>query len=144
MNTLLQDITIFNGNNTSQLEDWLIDIETAADLTSESRTKLAKAKSKGLICTLTSEALNSDKSRDEIKDLLHLKNCNSDLRTSVSCFMEIQQKERESLAAYIHRFKREANRCNFNNHVATIWIFVKGLKNAHTSAAHIYEKGLQN
>ena len=49
VNTLLQDITIFNGNDTSQLEDWLSDIETASDLTSENRTKLAQAKSIGLI-----------------------------------------------------------------------------------------------
>ena len=54
--------------------------------------------------------------------------------------MEIQQKERESLAAYIHGFKREAKTCNFTNNAATICIFVKGLKNAHTLAAHIYEK----
>ena len=74
VNTLLQDITIFNGNDYSQLEDWLIDIKTASDLTSKSRTKLAQAKSKGLICTLISEALSSDKTWDEIKDLLHLKN----------------------------------------------------------------------
>ena len=33
VNTLLQDIMIFNGNNSSQLEDWLIDIETTSDLT---------------------------------------------------------------------------------------------------------------
>ena len=57
--------------------------------------------------------------------------------------MEIQQKEEESLAAYIHRFKREAKRCNFTNNAATICIFVKGLKNAHTLAAHVYEKGPQ-
>ena len=57
--------------------------------------------------------------------------------------MEIQQKDHESLAAYIHRFKREAERCNFNNNAATIWIFVKGLKNASTLAAHIYKKGPQ-
>ena len=44
-----------------QLEDWLLDIETATDLTSESRTKLAQAKAKCLTCTLISEALNSDK-----------------------------------------------------------------------------------
>ena len=113
VNTLLQDITTFNGNNSSQLEDWLIDIETAADLTRESRTKLAEAKSKGLLCTLISEVLSLDKSWDEIKDLLCLKICNLDIHMSVSCFMEIQQNEKESLAAYIHRFKREANRCNF-------------------------------
>ena len=46
VNTLLQDITIFNSNDSSQLEDWFIDIETASDLTSESRTKLSHAKSK--------------------------------------------------------------------------------------------------
>ena len=40
--------------------------------------------------------------------------------------MEIQQKEKESLAAYIHQFKREANRCKFNNDAATIRIFIKG------------------
>ena len=61
-NTLLQDITIFNASNSSQLEDWLIDVETAADLTSESRTKLAQAKSKGLTHSLITEALNLDKS----------------------------------------------------------------------------------
>ena len=86
----------------------LLDIETTADLTSESRTNLAQAKSKGLTNTLTSEALNLDKSWDEIKDLLCLKLCNSDIHTSVSCVMEIQQNDKESLAAYIHRFKQEA------------------------------------
>ena len=55
--------------------------------------------------------------------------------------MEIQQKEKESLAVYINHFKREAKRCNFNNNAATIRIFVKGLKNAHSLATQIYEKG---
>ena len=140
MNILLHDITIFNGNDSSQLEDWLIDVETAADLTSKSRTKLAQAKYKCLICTLISEALQLDKCWDEIKDLLHLKCCNSDIYTSVRHFMEIQQKDQESLAAYKHRFKREAERCNFNDNAATIQIFVKGLKNAPTLAAHAYKK----
>ena len=57
--------------------------------------------------------------------------------------MEIKQKEEESLAAYIHCFKREAKRCNFTNNTATIRIFVKGLKNTHTLATQIYEKGPQ-
>ena len=57
--------------------------------------------------------------------------------------MDIQQKVKESLAAYIHRFKREAKRCNFTNNAAIIRIFVKGLKNAHTLAACVYEKGSQ-
>ena len=66
-----------------------------------------------------------------------------DIHTSVSHFMEIQQKEKESLAAYIHCFKREAKRRNFTNSATTIRIFVKGLKNAHTIAAQVYEKGPQ-
>ena len=131
VNSLLQDITILNGNYSLQLEDWLTDIETAADLTGKCRTKLAQAKSKGLIRTLISEALTSNKTWDEIKDSLHLKICNSDIHTSVSHFMEIQQKVKESLAAFIHCFKREASRCKFNNNAAKIWIFIKGLRNTH-------------
>ena len=57
--------------------------------------------------------------------------------------MVIEQKDKESIAAYIHRFKKEAKRCNFTNNTATIRILVKGLKNAHTLAAHVYEKGPQ-
>ena len=55
--------------------------------------------------------------------------------------MEIQQKGKESVVAYIHQFEREAKRCNFTNNAATIWIFVKGLKKTHTFEAHVYEKG---
>ena len=47
-----------------------MDIETAADLTAEGRIKLAQAKSKGLKCTLISEAITSGKPWDDIKDLL--------------------------------------------------------------------------
>ena len=142
VNSLLQDIAILNGNDSSQLEDCLIDIKTTSHLTGESRTKLAQAKSKGLICTLISEALTSNKTWDEIKDSLHLKICNLDIHTSVSHFMEIQQKE--YLAAYIHQFKREANRCKFDNNAATIRIFIKGLRNAHTLVTWAYEKGRQS
>ena len=42
-----------------------------------------------------------------------------------------------------HHFKWEANRCKFNNDSATIRIFLKGLKNAHTLATKVYEKGPQ-
>ena len=57
--------------------------------------------------------------------------------------MEIQQKEKESLAAYIHIFKREAKCCNFTNSAAKIRIFVKDLKNAHTIATQVFKKGPQ-
>ena len=110
----------------------------------ESRTKLAQAKLKGLVRTLISEALTLNKTWEDIKDSLCLKICNSDIHMSISHFMEIQQKEKESLAAYIHHFKREASRCKFNNDATSIRIFIKGLKNAHTLATRVYEKEPQS
>ena len=70
--TLNKDIPTFNGSDSTQLEDSLVDVETTANLTVESRTKLAQAKSKGLTCTLITEALTSGKSWEDIKDLLCL------------------------------------------------------------------------
>ena len=93
--------------------------------------------------TLISEALTLNKALEVIKDSLHLKICNSDIHMSISHCMEIQQREKESLAAYIHHFKREASRCKFNNDATTIRIFIKGLKNALTLATRVYKKGLQ-
>ena len=103
--SLLPDIPILHGQDSSQLEDWLTDIETSSELTGESRTKLAQAKSKGLVRTLISEALTAQKSWEEIKDSLHLKISNMDIHTSISHFMDIQQTDKESLATYVHRFK---------------------------------------
>ena len=82
--SLLQDIPILNGQDSSQLEDWLTDIETASELTHESRTKLAQAKSRGLVRTLISKALTAQKSWEEIKDSLHPKISNADIHTSIS------------------------------------------------------------
>ena len=110
----------------------------------ESRTKLPQAKSRGLVRTLILKALTSHKTWKEIKDSLHLKICSSDIHTSISHFMDIQQKEKESLAAYIHCFKWEASRCKFDNDAATIRIFIKGLKNAQILATKVYEKGPQS
>ena len=42
--------------------------------------------------------------------------------------MDIQQGEKKSPAAYVHRFKTEAKRCGFTNGAATIRIFIKGFK----------------
>ena len=58
--------------------------------------------------------------------------------------MDIQQKENESLAAYVHNFKKEASMCKFNNDAATIRIFIKGFKNTHTLATRVYETGSQS
>ena len=126
---MLQDIPTLNGQESSQLEDWLTDIETASELTGESRTKIAQAKSKGLVRTLISEALTAQKNWEEIKDSLQLKISNEDIDTSISCISWIINRwTRESLATYVHRFKWEASRCKFNNDATTIRIFLKGIK----------------
>ena len=69
---MLQDIPTLNGQDSSQLEDWFTDIKTASELTGESRTQIAQAKSKGLVRTLISEALTAQKTWEEIKDSLQL------------------------------------------------------------------------
>ena len=71
-----------NGQDATQLEAWLTVTETASELTGERRTKLAQAKSRGLVRTLFSEALTSQKTWEEIKDSLHLKISNADIHTS--------------------------------------------------------------
>ena len=68
------------------------------------------------------------KSWDYIKDLLQLKICNSNIHTSISCFMEISKRKR-NLSLHTYHFKSEAKRCNFTNNAANIRLFVKGLKN---------------
>ena len=59
--SLLQDILTRNGHDSSQLEDWLTDIETASELMGESRTKLAQAKSRGLVRTVNIGSFNFTK-----------------------------------------------------------------------------------
>ena len=46
-NLLLQDTAIFNEHDSIKLEEWLTDLERAANLTSESHAQLVKAKSRG-------------------------------------------------------------------------------------------------
>ena len=55
--------------------------------------------------------------------------------------MEIQQKDSETLTAYIHRFKKEAKHCDFDSHPAKIRIFLKGLINSSRIAPSVYEQG---
>ena len=145
INSLLQDITVFNEHNSTKLEEWLTDLETAEDLTNESRAKLAKAKSRGLTHTLVTDPINAERIWDEIKDLLRLKLCNAKIHTYTLHFIVIQKHEKKSLAAYVHLFKTEAKQCNCTNDAATIRIVVKGLRNLQTlkDAITEVEKSLQ-
>ena len=55
--------------------------------------------------------------------------------------MEIQQKDSETLTAYIHRFKKEAKHCKFDSHPAKIRIFLKGLINSRRITPSVYDQG---
>ena len=91
-NFLLQDISVFNESNSTKLEDWLTDIERAVHLTNESWAILAKAKLRGLTHVFVTEAINSDKSWAEIKDLLWL---NSGKKFPYSLCPKIQNQSEE-------------------------------------------------
>ena len=69
------------------------------------------------------------------------------MQTSIlytSHFMEIQQKNNETLAAYIHHIKMAAKQCAFDNDTAAICNFVKGLRDAPTIASKMYQKDPPN
>ena len=89
--TMLQHIPTFDGQDSLKLENWFMDIETAADIPTESYMYLAEAKSCGLTHTLICKAIKTEKCLDEIKGILRLKLCNANIHTYTSCFKEIQQ-----------------------------------------------------
>ena len=141
--TMLQDIPAFNGQDSSKLEDWFTDIETATDILTESCTCLVEAKSCGLTCTLICEALQAWKCWDEIKSIHRLKLCNANIHMYTSHFVGIQQKYNETLAAYVHCLKTAAKFCAFDNDMQKSAFFIKGLWDAHTTTGKIYEKDPQ-
>ena len=124
----------------TKLEEWLTDLETAEDLTNESLAELSNATSRGLTYTLVTKAINSEKTWDEIKDLLRLKLCNanvSHINLVLYGYTTVEEGIPSSLCSLI---QTEAKGCNFMNDAATIRIFIKGLRNAQSLAERIYEK----
>ena len=137
--SVLNDIYTFNSKQGHKLDDWLADIKNAATLVEENEVIVVKGKARGLVWDLIKE--NKDKPWPHIKEQLH--NClnYASIHTYTSRFTEIQQKDSETLTAYIHRFKKEAKHCDFNSHPAKIRIFLKGLINSSKIAPGVYEKG---
>ena len=89
----------------------------------KAESKLAKVKSRGLIHTLITVAIKSEKTWDEMKDLLRLKLCNANIHMYTSGFMDIQQWENESLAAYVHWIRTEAKQYKFMNDSVTCYVW---------------------
>ena len=137
--SVLNDIDTLDGKQGHKLDDWLADIENAATLVEENEVIVAKGKARGLARDLIKE--HEDKPWPHIKEQLRNHLNNASIHTYTSRFMEIQQKDSETLTAYIHRFKKEAKYCNFDSHPAKIRIFLKGLINSSKIAPGVYEKG---
>ena len=100
---------------------------------------VVKGKVRGLARDLIEE--HEDQPWPHIKD--QLCNClnNASIHTYTSRFIEIQQKDSETLTAYIRRFKKEAKHCDFDSHPAKIRIFLKGLINSSRIEPGVYKKG---
>ena len=137
--SVLNDIDTFNGKQGHKLDDWLANIENATAIVEENEVMVAKGKARGLARDLIKE--HEDQPWPHIKEQLHNHLNNASIHTYTSRFMEIQQKDSETLIAYIHRFKKEAKHCNFDSHPAKIRIFLKGLMNSSKIAPGVYKKG---
>ena len=118
---VLNDIDTFDGKQGHKLGDWLADVENTAAIV-EDEVVVGKGKARGLAQDLIKE--HKSQPWHHIKEQLH--NClnNASIHTYTSRFMEIQQKDSETLTAYIHRFKKEAKHCDFDSHPAKIRIFL--------------------
>ena len=137
--SILNDIDTYDGKHGHKLDDWLADIENAASIIEEDEVMVAKGKARGIARDLIKELENEPWTH--IKEQLRNRLNNESIHTYTSRFMEIQQKDSETLTAYIHRFKKEAKHCDFESHPAKIRIFLKGLVNSSKIAPGVYEKG---
>ena len=127
-----------------KLEDWFMGIETATGMLTESCSHLVEAMSHGLTHALICDVTQIGKCWDKIKGILRLKLCNPNIYTYTSHFIEVQQKDNETLCAYIHHFKTAAKGCAFDNDTVAIHIFVKGLWDSNTTTDKIYIKRPSN
>ena len=137
--SVLNDIDTFDGKQGHKPDDWLADVENAAAIVEENKVVVAKGKVRGLARDLIKE--HESQPWHHIKEQLHNRLNNASIHTYMLRFMEIQQKDSETLTAYIHRFKKEAKHCDFDSHPAKIRIFLKGLINSSRIAPSVYEKG---
>ena len=137
--SVLNDIDTFDGKQGHKLDNWLADVENVAAIVEEDEVVVAKGKARGLARDLIRE--HESQPWHHIKEQpCNLLN-NTSICTYTSRFMEIQQKDSETLTAYIHRFKKEAKHCDFNSHPAKIRIFLKGLINSSRITLSVYKKG---
>ena len=86
--TMFQNIPFFDGQDSSKLEDWFMDIKAITVILTESGTCLAKAKSKGLTFILIFEATQTGKCWNKIKSILILQLYNANIQAYTSCILK--------------------------------------------------------
>ena len=105
--SVLNDIDTFNSKQGHKLDDRLADVENAAAIVEEDEVVVAKGKARGLARDLIKEHEN--------QPWIHIKeqlcNClnNASIHTYTSRFMEIQQKDSETLTAISIDSRRKPN-----------------------------------
>ena len=133
--SVLNDIETFDGKQGHKLDNWLADVENAVAIVEENEVVVAKGKARGLARDLIKE--HESQPWHHIKEQLCNRLNNASIHTYTLRFMEIRQKDSETLTAYIHRFKKEAKHCDFDSHPAKIRIFLKGLINSSRIAPSV-------
>ena len=124
--TMPKNIPTFEGEDSSKLEVWLTDIETTADILTESCTHLAEAKSHDLTCTLNCKGTQAGKCWDDIKGILRLKLCNAIICPYTLCFKR-HNRRIMSLSYPYTPLQTSAKQCTFDCDPVVIYISVKGL-----------------
>ena len=104
---VLNDIDTFDGKQGHELDDWFADIETAAAIVEENEVVIAKGKARGLARDLIRE--HESQPWHHIKEQLRNRLNNASIHTYTSRFMEIQQKDSETLTAYSIDSRRKPN-----------------------------------
>ena len=137
--SVIRDVHAYNGKDPLKLEEWLQDVDMAATATDTDHLTVAKLKARGLVRDIIEEAITEEADWSTSKERLRAKICNANKHTRISSFMEIRQ-DRDSLPAYIHRFRKDMKKASFTDTTAAIGIFLKGLTRAPILAPKVYEK----
>ena len=139
--TMLQDIPTFDGQDVSKLEGWFMDIGNHHWHSNRAaHAWLRPNQAASPTCSSVRSCKQQSAGMKSRAGILRLKLCNANIHTYTSCFMEIQQKDNETLAAYIHHFKTVAKWCTFDNDTVAICFFVQRLWDAPCITAKTYEK----
>ena len=137
--SVIRDVHSYNGRDPLKLEEWIQDVDMAATATDTGPITVAKLKARGLVRDIIEEAIAEEVDWNTCKERLRAKICNANKHTRISSFMEIRQ-GKDSLPAYVHRFRKDMKKASFTDTTAAIGIFLKGLTKAAILAPKVYEE----